>query len=184
MSEIRTAVRFTRSLAPLALLTVLTTGVLRAQEIRVVAEPNQSVRMARGGYVCEGQLTTTPIDAAENWTYEMVSCTGPLYDSHDYAALHAKLNHDELVRLNETMDHLSQAQSLELNRDLKETVEKRFQDLPHDVLLTADVQSLKRSLLEYIDQRVPARIQPTPRTPPRSTAPPRTRRGATPPNQP
>ena len=182
MIQIRKMTRFTRSLAPLALLTGLTTGALRAQEIRVVGEPNQPVRMARGGYVCEGQLTHTPIDATENWTYEMVQCTGPLYSSWDYSALHAKLNHDELVRLNETMDLLSQAQSQELIRDLKETIEKGFQDLPRDVLQSADVQNLKKSLIAYVDQRVPARIPPTARRPPRVTTPPRTRPGATPQN--
>ena len=182
MYKIRNTARFTLGLVPLALFTVLTSGALQAQEIRIVGEANQSIRMARGGYVCEGQLTHTPIDATEEWTYEMVQCTGPIYNSWDYSALHAKLNHDELVRLNETMDRLSQAQFQELNRDLKETIEKRFQDLPHDVLVSAEVQNLKKSLTEYVDERVPVSPSSAARRPARPVTPPRTRPGTTPPN--
>jgi hypothetical protein len=190
MSEIRNTARIAIWSALLALCCLLNAGALRAQEIRVVAEPNQSIRMGRGGYVCEGRLTHTPIDATEDWTYEMVQCSGPIYNSYDYAALHAKLNHDELVRLNDTMDRLSRAtqdnldkQAQELSRDLKATIERRFQDLPNDVLLSAEVQNLKKSLLEYVDQRV---VPSTPpiilRPPPRTPTPRRTRPGATPPS--
>ena len=66
MSKTRKTARLTLWSASLALLSLLTAGALRAQEIRPIAEPNQSVKMGRGGYVCEGQLTHTPIDAAEN----------------------------------------------------------------------------------------------------------------------
>jgi len=52
--------------ASLALLSLLAAGALRAQEIRPIAGPNESVKMGRGGYVCEGQLTHTPIDNTEN----------------------------------------------------------------------------------------------------------------------
>ena len=113
MSEIRKTAPFALGSAAVALCCLLNIGALRAQEIRVVAEPNQSIRMGRGGYVCEGQLTHTPIDANENWTYEMVQCTGPMYNSYDYAALHAKLDHDELLRLNDTMDRLLDRQARE-----------------------------------------------------------------------
>jgi hypothetical protein len=54
-----------------------------AQEIRRVAQPNESVRMAHGSYVCDGHITTSPIDE----TYDMVTCTGPIYNASDYAAL-------------------------------------------------------------------------------------------------
>jgi len=192
MSKIRSTARFASWSAPVALFCLLNIGTLRAQEIRVVAEPNQSIRMGRGGYVCEGQLTHTPIDATENWTYEMVQCTGPMFNSYDYAALHAKLNHDELVKLNETMDRLSRAsqealdrQARELNRDLKATIESSFQGLPHDVLVSAEVQSVKKSLLEYVDQRVIPGTAPLGSRPPRAPAPPGTRPGPTsPPTQP
>src|SRR5579862_6733125 len=107
MSEIRNVVRMARWSALLALLWLLNAGALRAQEIRVIAEPNQSIRMGRGGYVCEGQLTHKPIDATENWTYEMVQCTGPIYNASDYAALNAKLSRDELVKLNTALDQLN-----------------------------------------------------------------------------
>ena len=52
MSKIRKTAHFTLWSASLALLSLLTAGALRAQEIRPIAEPNQSVRMGRGGYVC------------------------------------------------------------------------------------------------------------------------------------
>jgi len=179
MSEIRKTAPFALGSAAVALCCLLNIGALRAQEIRVVAEPNQSIRMGRGGYVCEGQLTHTPIDANENWTYEMVQCTGPMYNSYDYAALHAKLNHDELVRLNDTMDRLLDRQARELNRDLKMTIESSFQGLPHDVLASAEIQSLKKSLLDYVDQRVVSGIGPLGPRPSRTPTTPRTRPGAT-----
>jgi ABC-type transporter Mla subunit MlaD len=127
--------------------------------------------MGRGGYVCEGQLTHISIDSAENWTYEMVQCTGPMYNANDYAALNAKLSHDELVKLNAALDRLNATSSATqdvlnkqvqaFNRDLRATIEKRFRDLPNDVLLSPAIQNLKKSLMEYIDQRLP-------RTPPKN----------------
>jgi hypothetical protein len=137
------------------LFSFLTAGALRAQEIRPIAEPNQSIRMGRGGYICEGHLTHTPIDATEDWTYEMVQCTGPIYNSNDYVALNTKLNHDELVKLNTGLDQLNATsiamqaahdrQVQALGSDLRTTIEKKFQALPKDVLLSVAVQNLKVS---------------------------------------
>jgi hypothetical protein len=177
---IRKTARFTIWSASLALLSLLTPGALCAQEIRAVAEPNQSIRMGRGGYVCEGHLTHTPIDATEDWTYEMVQCTGPIYGSNDYEALHAKLNGDELVKLNAALDQLNATSSVTqdvlnkqvqaFNNDLKATIEKRFQDLPNDVLLSPAIQNLKKTLMEYVDQRLPG-ADPTKPPESRSTTP-------------
>ena len=157
--------RFLLWSASFAVLSLLTSRNLQAQEIRPLAEPNQTIRMGRGGYVCEGHLTHTPIDATENWTYEMVQCSGQVFGSGDYAALHAKLTHDELVKLNTALEQLNTTssatqealnrQALALNSDFRTTIEKRFQDLPHDVLLTAAIQNLKKSLIDYVDQRLP-----------------------------
>ena len=180
MSKIRKTARFTLWSASLALLSLLAAGALRAQEIRPIAEPNQSVKMGRGGYVCEGLLTHTPIDATENWTYEMVQCTGPIYSSNDYAALNSKLSHDELGKLSAALDRLNATSSATqdvlnkqvqaFNRDLRAMIEKRFHDLPNDVLLSPAIQNLKRSLMEYVDQRLP---KTTPNNPPapQSTTP-------------
>ena len=180
MSKSRKSARFTLWSASLALLSLLTGGALRAQEIRPIAEPNQSIRMGRGGYVCEGQLTHTPIDATENWTYEMVQCTGPIYSSSDYEALNSKLSHDELVKLGAALDRLNATSSATqdtlskqvqaFNSDLRAMIEKRFHDLPNDVLLSPAIQNLKKSLIEYVDQRLPST---TPSNPPasRSSAP-------------
>ena len=136
--------------------------------------------MGRGGYVCEGQLTHTPIDATENWTYEMVQCTGPLYNANDYEAVNAKLNHDELVKLNAALDRLNATTSATqdvlnkqmqaFNSDLRATIEKRFHDLPNDVVLSPAIQNLKKSLIEYVDQRLP-RTPPNNPPPPQSTTP-------------
>jgi len=166
MSNTRNTALLTLWSASLALLSFLTAGVLRAQEIRPIAEPNQSVKMGRGGYVCEGQLTHTPIDATENWTYEMVQCTGPIYNANDYMALHTKLGHDELVKLNAALERLNATSSATqdalneqvqaFNRDLRAMIEKRFHDLPNDVLLSPAIQNLKKSLMEYVDQRLPS----------------------------
>ena len=180
MIKIRKTARFTLWSASLALFLLLTAGGLRAQEIRPIAEPNQSVRMGRGGYVCEGQITHTSIDASENWTYEMVQCTGLMYSSNDYAALNAKLNHDELVKLNAALDRLNVTSSASqdllnkqmqtFNNDLRAAIEKRFQDLPNDVLLSAAIQNLKKSLMEYVDQRLPRTRRNNP-PPPQSDTP-------------
>ncbi len=180
MSKTRNTVRFTLGAASFALLSLLATGSLRAQEIRPIAEPNQSVRVGRGGYVCEGQLTHTSIDDAHDWTYEMVQCTGPIYSSNDYTALHAKLSHDELVKLNVALDRLNATSSdtqdvlnkevQAFNNDLRAAIEERFRDLPNEVLLSPAIQNLKKSLMDYVDQRLP-RIPPKNPPAPRSTTP-------------
>jgi hypothetical protein len=180
MRKVRKAVRLGLWSASLALLLLLTAGALRAQEIRPIAEPNQSIRMGRGGYVCEGQLTHTSIDNTDDWTYEMVRCTGSIYSSGDYAALNAKLSRNELAKLNAALDRLNVTSSATqdvlnkqvqaFNYDLRATIEKRFQDLPNDVLLSTAIQDLKKSLIEYVDQRLPRTPANTP-PPPRSAMP-------------
>ena len=161
MSKSRRAVRFTVWSASVALLALLGAAAARAQEIRPLAEPSQAIKMGRGGYVCEGQLTHTAIDDADDWTYEMVRCTGPIYNSSDYAALNAKLSRDELVKLNAALDRLNATQDVlnkqvqAFNYDLRATIEARFRDLPNDVLLSAAIQNLKTTLIEYVDQRLP-----------------------------
>jgi hypothetical protein len=48
------------------------------------------------------------------------------------------------------------------------TIEARFRDLPNDVLLSAAIQNLKKSLIEYVDQRLPrtpGNNPPAPTTP-------------------
>ena len=131
MSKIRKTARFTLWSASLALLSLLTAGALRAQEIRPIAEPNQSVKMGRGGYVCEGQLTHTSIDATENWTYEMVQCTGPIYNANDYVALNAKLSHDELVNVTMTrVPFILSSKGNDSFKNLFSQVEAFFNPLP------------------------------------------------------
>jgi hypothetical protein len=165
MSRIRRAAYSVVLSASFALFSFLTADIGRAQEIRRIAEPNQSIRMGRGGYVCEGQLAHSPIDDTADWTYEMVKCSGPIYGSNDYRALQAKLNHDELVKLNEALDRLNATNSATqdllskqvqaFNDDLRAAIDMRFQDLPHDLVQSAAIQNLKKSLIDYVDQRMP-----------------------------
>ncbi len=176
MSDVRSTARCACWSALLALFCLWGTGNLRAQQMRVLAEPNESIQMPRGGYVCEGQLTHSPSGA--NLDLESIQCTGRIYNSTDYAAVQAKLNHEELVKLNGTMDRLARLsqealvhQAQELNRDLKLTIEKRFQALPRDVQATAGVQQLKQSLLEYVDQRVTTPVGANPLVPASPRAP-------------
>jgi hypothetical protein len=115
-----------------------------AQEIRPVARPNEAVRVAHGGYVCEGRATITPIDDS----YDTVSCSGPMYNSADYVALYTKLNYDELVKMN------SNAQEA-INRDLKAAIQRRFSELPPNLREMAAIQNLEKSLSEYVDERLP-----------------------------
>jgi hypothetical protein len=114
----------------------------RAQEIRAVAAPNQPVRMTHNGYVCAGRLNISPIDD----TYDMVTCSGPIYAAPDYAAVYQKRTFDELVKLNnarlEAIDH-----------DLRAAVDRRIGELPRELQQSAAIQSLRRSLLEDIDRR-------------------------------
>jgi acetylglutamate synthase len=103
-----------------------------------------------------------------------------MYNASDYEALNAKLNHDELVKLNAALDQLNATntatqdllnkQEQAFNRDLRATIEKRFHDLPNDVLLSPAIQNLKKSLMEYVDQRLPSKPANNPPNP-QSTAP-------------
>src|SRR5215472_4566324 len=125
--------------------TLLAASGAQAQEIRRVAEPNQPVRMAHNGYVCAGTLTVSPIDD----TFDMVTCSGPVFAASDYEAVYQKKAYDELVKIN-------QARMDVLNHDLKAAIYKHFGELPRDMQQLAAIQGLKRSLNDYVDQRLPA----------------------------
>jgi len=131
------------ALALVAALT-LAAGAARAQEIRRIAEPNQAIRMAHGSYVCEGRLSVSPIDS----TYDMVTCSGPIYNSMDYQAVYTKLSRDELVKLN-----VNTAQVI--SHDLKAAIDKRFRELPVDLQHSAAIQNLEKNLMSDVDLRLP-----------------------------
>ena len=106
-------------------------------------------------------------------TYDSISCSGPVFAASDYAAVYQKRAYDELVKIN-------QARVDALNHDLKAAIEKRFGDLPRDVQQLAAIQSLKRSLNDYLDQRLrqaPPRFRHREGTVPAALAP-----GLTPPS--
>ncbi len=115
-----------------------------AQEIRPVAQPNEAVRMAHGGYVCDGRTDITPIDDS----YDTVTCSGLMYNASDYMALYTKLNHDELVKINANT-------TAAINRDIKAAIQKQFGALPPNLRQMAAIQNLEKSLSEYVDERLP-----------------------------
>jgi hypothetical protein len=139
MTRMRTAATLS-----LCLCAALLSFTAHAQEIRPVAQPDEAVRMAHGGYVCEGRTSITPIDNS----YDTVSCSGPIYNAGDYMALYTKLNHDELVKMNANTAEA-------LNRDIKTAIQKRFNELPPNLRQMAAIQNLERSLSEYVDERLP-----------------------------
>lgn len=136
---------FRLALLPTIVASVLIVSDAHAQEIRRVAEPNQPVRMTHNGYVCAGTLTVTPIDE----TYDTVTCSGPVFAASDYQAVYQKRAYDELVKISEARVDV-------LNHDLKAATERRFSELPRDMQHLAAIQNLKRSLSDYVDQRLPA----------------------------
>jgi hypothetical protein len=101
--------------------------------------------MTHNGYVCVGTLTVTPIDD----TFDTVTCSGPVFAASDYEAVYQKRAYDELVKINEARVDV-------LNHDLKAAIERRFSELPRDMRQLAAIQNLKRSLNDYVDQRLPA----------------------------
>ena len=139
-------------------------GSALSQEIRRVAEPFQKVRMAHGGYVCDGKLTVVPIDD----TYDTVSCSGPIYNAGDYAAVYTKQSHDELAAMNANT-------RAALNHDLKAAIHSQFQMLPANIRQAAVIQSLEQNILDSIDEKLPegrgGTRPPGPRRPPSNAGP-------------
>jgi hypothetical protein len=125
-------------------LLALSAGSALSQEIRRVAEPFEQVRMARGGYVCDGKLTVSPIDN----TYDTVSCSGPMYNAADYAALYTKLSRDELTAMNAN-------NRAALNHDIKAAIQGQFQLLPANLRQLAAIQALEKGLMDSVDEKLP-----------------------------
>ena len=134
----------THLLGAMTALVALCGGRAYSQEMRRVAEPFQQVKMAHGGYVCDGKLTVNPIDP----TYDMVSCSGPIYNAVDYGAVYTKLSRDELAALNANT-------RAALNHDLKAAIHSQFQALPTNLRQLAAVQTLEKGLMDSIDERLP-----------------------------
>jgi hypothetical protein len=190
MTNIRELTSLVVLSASLVLTSFIGAGTGRAQEIRRIAGPNQSIKVGRGGYVCEGQLTETLLDNTEDWSYEMVSCTGPIYNANDYTALHAKLGHDEFVKLNAALDRLNATSSSTqemlrkqvqtFNNNLRAEIEKRFHDLPNDLVQSPAIQNLKKSLMDYVNERLPTTGPNKSPATQQTTAPPSAQQGSAP----
>lgn len=132
------------SLGAASVLLCLIATTARSQEIRRVAEPFEQVRMARGGYVCDGKLTVSPIDN----TYDTVSCSGALYNAADYAAVYTKLSRDELTAMNANT-------RAALNHDIKAAIQGQFQLLPTNLRQLAAIQALEKGLMDSVDEKLP-----------------------------
>jgi hypothetical protein len=142
MLENRTISRF--GLGSAFVLMCLGATAAFSQEIRRVAEPFQPVRMAHGGYVCDGKLTVAPIDDS----YDTVTCSGAVYNAADYAAVYTKLSRDELAEMGATA-------RAALNHDLKAAIQNQFQSLPAELRQLAAIQTLQRNVMDSIDEKLP-----------------------------
>jgi hypothetical protein len=138
------------------------TASARAQEITKYPNGISSTIGLTVGFVCEGAIQ----DKGDN----RINCTGPIYRADEYAAKYARQSSDQLVKLNSALDQLntsidklnrtSEATQDVLgkkiqgfNNDLRAYIEKSFQGLPKDMLRSPAVQDLKKSLMDYVDQR-------------------------------
>jgi len=133
-----------------------------AQEITKYPSGISSAIGLTVGFVCEGTIQ----DKGDN----RINCTGPIYRADEYAAKYARQSSDQLVKLNAALDRLNLSldklnrtsettqevlgkQAQTFNNDLRAYIEKSFQGLPKDMLRSPAVQDLKKSLVEYVDQR-------------------------------
>lgn len=141
------------------------TASARAQDITKYQSGISYTTGLTTGFVCEGNIQ----DKGDN----RIDCTGPIYRADEYAAKYARQSFDQLVKLNAALDQLNTSldklnstseatqdvlskQVQAFNNDLRAHIEKRFQDLPNDVLQSAAIQNLKKSLMDYVDQRLKA----------------------------
>lgn len=121
------------------------------------------------GFVCDGDIQ----DKGDN----RINCTGPIYRADEYAAKYARQNSDQLVKINTALDQLNTSldklnstseatqevlskQVEAFNNDLRAYIEKKFQGLPKDALKSEALQKLKKSLMDYVDQRLKASGNP------------------------
>jgi len=142
------------------------TATARAQDIsKYPSGFSSNIGQTTTGFVCEGNLQ----DKGDNRIY----CTGPIYRADEYVAKYARQSSDQLAKLNAELEQLSTSldklnrtseatqdvlskQVQAFNNDLRAYIEKRFQDLSMAELQSAAIQNLKKSLMDYVDQRLKA----------------------------
>jgi len=161
----------------IGVITFVVTASARAQDITKYQSGISSTIGLTAGFVCEGNMQ----DKGDN----RINCTGPVYRADEYAAKYARQSSDQLVKLNAALDQLNTSldklnstseatqevlskQVQAFNNDLRAYIENRFQALPNDVLQSAAIQNLKKSLTDYVDQR----LKTSGNTPPPGTAMP------------
>jgi len=142
------------------------TASARAQDItKYPSGLSSNLNQTTTGFVCEGNIQ----DKGDNRIY----CTGPIYRADEYVAKFARQSSDQLVKLNAELEQLNTSldklnktseatqdvlskQVQAFNNDLRAYIEKRFQDLSKAELQSAVIQNLKKSLMDYVDQRLKA----------------------------
>lgn len=146
-------------------------GRVNAQSAVRLGGPNdQQTEKLRNlyGAVCDGHFLSG----------NDTRCSGDIFRADEYTALNTARSFGELVKLNaalvalnKSMDRLNATTSetktvlgtqvQAFNNDLRAYIEKRFQDLPNDILQSAAIQSLKKSLTDYVDQKLQNPAKPT-----------------------
>jgi hypothetical protein len=136
----------------------------RAQEItKYPSGLPSTLGQTTTGFICEGNIQ----DKGDNRIY----CTGPIYRADEYVAKYARQSSDQLGKLNAVLEQLNTSldklnrtseatqdvlskQVQAFNNDLRAYIEKRFQDLSKAELQSAAIKNLKKSLMDYVDQRL------------------------------
>jgi len=163
---------YSRVIAAIGVMAIVAIPTARAQEItKYPSGLSSTLSQTTTGFVCEGNIQ----DKGDNRIY----CTGPIYRADEYVAKYARQGSNQLVKLNEelvqldaSLDKLNKTseatqevlskQVQAFNNDLKAYVEKRFRDLSKTESQSAAIQNLKKSLMEYIDQRLKGADQSPP----------------------
>jgi hypothetical protein len=143
----------------------MATASAQAQDITKYQSGISSSIGVTTGFVCEGDIQ----DKGDN----RINCTGPIYRADEYAAKYARQNSDQLDKLIKALDQLNTSldklnktseatqdvlskQVEAFNNDLRAYIEKRLQGLPKDALQSEALQKLRKSLMDYVDQRLKA----------------------------
>lgn len=167
----RSIINYSLVTVAIGAIALLPSATARAQEItQYKSGLSSNIGQTTSGFVCEGQLQ----DKGDNRIY----CSGPIYRADEYVAKYARQSSDQLGELKSALDQLNTSldklnktseetqavltkQVEAFNNDLKAYVEKRFQKLSKAELESAAIKNLKKSLTDYIDQRLksPAKDQ-------------------------
>jgi len=165
MKADKTSIKNSALMIAVGAIVIVSTATARAQDITKYQSGISSTIGLTTGFVCEGDIQ----ERGDN----RINCTGPIYRADEYSAKFARQNSDQLVKINAALDQLNTSldklnrtseatqdvlskQVEAFNNDLRAYIEKRFQDLSKAELQSAALQNLKKSLIDYVDQRLKA----------------------------